>query len=663
MGYDLFVRAGRAHTTYARRDELTAYFEQRGFRRNGTIGWLCDRPELWLEAYLAAVTEGLDGGDVTDREDELFNEAQCHPRPWSLPALALVLGIADVLGWEIYDPQIGRLVRAAGVQVGAPALGPSADPRELHTVARDEWQGHARAIAPFDGGIYLGYDTPTVGGVRGGVDRRTGDALAVERRVADVRQPQLSPDGRWLCVAARYDQERQLDTTVHLLDPETLELARELRLRSAAWLPDRPATLVAVDERGGQARLVAVEVATGHETAFEPQELVGTNAAYQATYTVVTPDGAHVVVCTPRALHVFSTETGRLLHRVGHGGTIYTVATTCGLVAVATITPHGAEAIFLHAASGRIALRLGSDVGGRSLALAAHPSGWFALGTSHAVTILGLDGSLRALGRVLDGEVHTLAVAGDALVVGGAPKGLVYVPLLPDETRAVAPVAIADRPLAFGDAFAGAPVALATDLHTLTTISVDRIVERLLASSGDVDENIEAYAARCPSSLDVMVARARRAALTGTSIDPRHDTTVAALVFQHPGCRDELAEIIAAIPDARRDEIITARRDEPSWTRFSLHRSPATLAVLVEVIAALPKGAFTKLKSVELWQYRNGYSAKALQQNAITALVGYGSMAEPAIDAVLANPANAKLPTRAWFVEARKQLTASGGNM
>ena len=85
--------------------------------------------------------------------------------------------------------------------------------------------------------------------------------------------------------------------------------------------------------------------------------------------------------------------------------------------------------------------------------------------------------------------------------------------------------------------------------------------------------------------------------------------------------------------------------------------------MLVEIIAALPKGAFTKLKSVEHWQYRNGYSAKALQQNAITALVGYGAMAVPAIDAVLANPANAKLPTRAWFVEARKQLTASGGNM
>src|SRR5215470_19799202 len=110
MGHDLFVRAERAHTTYARRDAVTAYFEQRGFRRNGSIGWLYDRPELWLEVALAAVTEGPDGGDVTDRDDDLFNEAQCHPRPWSLPALALVLGIADALGWEIYDPQTGRVI-------------------------------------------------------------------------------------------------------------------------------------------------------------------------------------------------------------------------------------------------------------------------------------------------------------------------------------------------------------------------------------------------------------------------------------------------------------------------------------------------------------------------------------------------------------------------
>src|SRR5690242_2818248 len=110
MGYDLFVRAERSHETRAAIANVAPVLEAAGLRRNGTQ-WLDDRIEL----YLASVTMGLEGGDAVDGDGITFNEIQLHPRPFDLRALSLATSLADRLGWEIVDPQVGQHLRDRGV--------------------------------------------------------------------------------------------------------------------------------------------------------------------------------------------------------------------------------------------------------------------------------------------------------------------------------------------------------------------------------------------------------------------------------------------------------------------------------------------------------------------------------------------------------------------
>lgn len=654
MGYDLFIRAERAHTTYATLDHVRPLFVQCGLVPNGKHWRLEDG--TWMEVYLAVVTEGLSGGDALPGDGLRFNEIQCHPRPLGLQTLSIVMRIAARLGWEVFDPQRGLRLRDAGTAPLEPGFG-RAERGEVVRIGKDHWASRANGICFVDEDRALvSFHDGAASGRGRGFDERIGPQLAWSRRIDDAGEPTPSPDRRWLLVPGPYADKLQREATVDLRDPTSLEVLRSFSLYAPAWLPDRSSTFVALEVRESSIGLVAVDAETGALSPFEPHVIIGADRDYAITRLAVTADGLHVAVVATTWLHVFSTRTGRFVRRERlHVTHVADIASHRDVTAFVALPAKDGDAILLvQLETGRILGRWSlTALGSTSYPYSAafHPSGWLAVGFSSGdLLVLGLDGSARRF-TAAKGSIGALAFTpdGNALLAAGATDGVLRVPLTADErsTEGSSPPALVDSPVAFS--FRDQPPILPTDVSTLLQCRADREtqVARLLALP-DVDTTLANAAGTNPGA-ELLLALARRAHMLGRMLDARWAPAVTSLVERvKPEDLPWIREIVAVTPDAFR--VIFARRDEPIWDRFTALQTPEALALLVEIIRALPKGAFTKLKASgdKLTEYRNGYSAADLKARAIATLVSYGAAAIPVLEAALVG----RFPTRTWIEEA-----------
>lgn len=115
MGYDIFIRGNRDHSTYAEVADITPNLLRLGFKHTTGSQWILDDPD-YTELYLSTVTEGPDGGDSIDGDPRYFNEVAMHPKPITEEAYEMADFIAAELGWEVYDPQQGEPAPDAGPQ-------------------------------------------------------------------------------------------------------------------------------------------------------------------------------------------------------------------------------------------------------------------------------------------------------------------------------------------------------------------------------------------------------------------------------------------------------------------------------------------------------------------------------------------------------------------
>jgi hypothetical protein len=122
MGYDLFVRSCRTHAKHARIADIAAILQACGLKRQSATQWLLDHDDRWMEVYLATVTEGPAGGDVISSNGVTFNELQCHPRPFNALSLSIVMRLAEHLDWSVHDPQFGRELHDANLNIRSPVF-------------------------------------------------------------------------------------------------------------------------------------------------------------------------------------------------------------------------------------------------------------------------------------------------------------------------------------------------------------------------------------------------------------------------------------------------------------------------------------------------------------------------------------------------------------
>jgi len=685
MGFDLLLQSDAENSGFCDVELAARLLPALGLRAVSSVHWVFESPSEWMELYLGQVEVGPGiGGDARPITDGRFNQASCHPKPVSPRTLALVHSFAQSLGWSIFDGQNNLFWRDA---LPAPMAVSPIDVKRAEdptTIAKDDWTGWGAALREATGGAWwVGHQTDS--GIGNFIERRSGSALTLEeRREGASASLALSADQtRVLTGASENEQWLALRT----LGTETRPGIRYPLRPSAAWLPDWPQAFVALTRsrrylgaplagsdhavaqalihlEKEQARLVIVDPEADQVYPLRPDELLH-DGSYGISKLIVSGDGESAVVLMAEALHVFSLSTGELRWRIQsiheHSQFRAVATSACGrwLAVGGLAPPRNPECLrVFECHSGKLVLALSREALGHPAssvsALAFHASGWLAVGIGDgAVLLVYPDGRTREA-AVLRGEVKCFAFSrdGKALLAAGTHPGVLQIPIPQEEQLAALPT-LATKTTAQRQAcvrswqFADMEPVWSTRLEEIlhhSSLSPSQKAERL-AQLENIDAILSRLAEARPKdefeTWTVLHTLALRAKARNIFLEPNYYPLVESKLNEvSEGYRlDTMSLVIDVVAPERRDALVLANLEPPAWARFGLASPDAAARVLVETIAAWPRGIYSDLKKrFHPLEYAFGYDAKQFWQRANDALIRLGAAALPHLDGALASP-------------------------